>query len=103
MKEVDPELKVILEQPIIVEFINGEIKEAQISKNEPEWSVNLKKGLALLFQAKVDVATWLNEEAMNQVNNKINDIINKNYFILILYYCMNLGTDQTRILGAALS
>ena len=71
LKEVDPELKVILEQPIIVEFINGEIKEAQISKNEPEWSVNLKKGLALLFQAKVDVATWLNEEAMNQVNKKL--------------------------------
>jgi len=69
LKEVDPELKVILEQPIIVEFINGEIKEAQISKNEPEWSVNLKKGLALLFQAKVDVATWLNEEAMNQVHS----------------------------------
>ena len=78
MKEVDPELKLILAQPIILEFIGGEIREAQISKNEPEWSVNLKKGLALLFQAKIDVATWLNEEAMNQVLIKLIIII-KNY------------------------
>ena len=71
MNAVDPQLQVILSQPIIVEFVNGEILEAQISKTEPEWSVNLKKGLALLFQAKIDVATWLNEEAMNQVKIKL--------------------------------
>ena len=83
MNAVDPQLQVILSQPIIVEFVNGEILEAQISKTEPEWSVNLKKGLALLFQAKVDVATWLNEEAMNQVKIKLiifRQIIITNYY-----------------------
>ena len=45
----------------------GEIREAKISREEPEWSVNLKKALAVLFQAKFDVASWLSEEKQQEV------------------------------------
>nr|ADD73552.1 vitellogenin 2 [Paracyclopina nana] len=66
MAEVDEDLKRILEQPIVFELARGEIREAKISREEPEWSVNFKKALALLFQAKVDTSSWMGEE--NQIN-----------------------------------
>ncbi len=65
MQEVSAEYKQILEQPIIFELVEGEIREAKISKEEPEWAVNFKKALALLFQTKFDAASWQPEE--NQV------------------------------------
>ena len=61
MTEVDAELRSLLEQPIVVELVRGEIRQARISREEPEWSVNFKKALALLFQAKVDSSSWLAE------------------------------------------
>ena len=67
MAEVAPEIKAILEKPIIIEIIQGEIRNAKISGAEPEWSVNMKKALALLFQTKIDSASWLPTEE-NQVN-----------------------------------
>ena len=68
--QVSADIKAILEKPIIVEVVQGEIRQAQISKTEPEWSVNMKKALALLFQAKVDSASWL-PTADNQVNTYV--------------------------------
>lgn len=65
MSEVSSEYKQLLEQPIIFELVQGEIREAKISRDEPEWSVNFKKALALLFQTKFDAASWQPEE--NQV------------------------------------
>ena len=44
------------------------ILAAKISREEPEWSVNLKKALAVLFQAKFDVASWLSEEKQQEVS-----------------------------------
>ena len=61
MTEVDAELRSLLEQPIVVELVRGEIRQARISREEPEWSVNFKKALALLFQTKVDSSSWLAE------------------------------------------
>jgi len=66
MQEVSAEYKQILEQPIIFELVEGEIREAKISKEEPEWAVNFKKALALLFQTKFDAASWQPEE--NQIS-----------------------------------
>lgn len=74
MSEVDSDLRRILEQPIIFELVRGEIREAKISREEPEWSVNFKKALALLFQAKVDTSSWMGEE--NQINSN-----NENYWM----------------------
>ena len=58
MTEVDTEIRRLLEQPIVFELYNGEIRQAKISRQEPEWSVNFKKALALLFQTKVDSSAW---------------------------------------------
>ena len=60
-------MKAILEKPIIVDMVQGEIHQAKISRSEPEWSLNLKKALALLFQAKIDSSSWL-PSVDNQVN-----------------------------------
>ena len=58
MTEVDSEIRSLLEQPIVFELVRGEIRLAKISREEPEWSVNFKKALALLFQTKVDSSSW---------------------------------------------
>ena len=58
MTEVDSEIRSLLEQPIVFELVSGEIRLAKISREEPEWSVNFKKALALLFQTKVDSSSW---------------------------------------------
>jgi hypothetical protein len=65
MSEVDSDVRQLLEQPLIFEVVRGEIRAAKISRDEPEWSVNFKKALALLFQTKVDSASW--EVQDNQV------------------------------------
>lgn len=65
MSEVAPEFQRLLAQPIVVELVNGEIRQAQISREEPEWSINFKKALALLFQTKFDAAPWQPED--NQI------------------------------------
>merc|ERR1711899_261495 len=72
MAEVAPEIKAILEKPIIIEIIQGEIRNAKISGAEPEWSVNMKKALALLFQTKIDSASWLPTEE-NQIVTSYSD------------------------------
>ena len=63
--QADQQIQKILEQPIVFNLVQGEISQAKISKSEPQWSVNFKKALALLFQTKVDAASWKPEE--NQV------------------------------------
>ena len=49
-------------------MVNGEIKSAKVSKDEPVWSVNFKKALALQFQTKMDSSSpsW-EEQQQNQV------------------------------------
>lgn len=71
MSEVSSEFRQILEQPIIFELVQGEIREAKISRDEPEWAVNFKKALALLFQTKFDAAAW--EPERNQISSSFSD------------------------------
>jgi len=56
MMEVPEEFKRILSLPVIVELDGqtGEVSKVTISKREPEWSVNLKKGIVSLFQVKME-------------------------------------------------
>ena len=56
MLEVPTEFKKILSIPVVVELNKqtGEIAKIIISRNEPEWSVNFKKGIVSLFQVKID-------------------------------------------------
>ena len=70
MTPVEPAIKLILEQPIVVEMCHrhGEFREAKVSATEPMWSINLKKALAVLFQTKFDTASWLPE--VNQVGDQ---------------------------------
>ncbi len=69
MQEASQEYAQILSQPIEVELNQqGEIKQAKIVRSDPEWSVNLKKSLALLYQTKMDSSSWQTQD--NQVNAK---------------------------------
>ena len=53
-----------------VEFVmacNGAIREITVSKDEPEWSLNFKKALVVLFQSTVD--TYSIELEQNRVSS----------------------------------
>ena len=53
--QVPAEYAQILAKP--VEFViarDGAVREVTVSRNEPEWSINFKKALIVLFQTKVD-------------------------------------------------
>ena len=66
---------------------NGEIHSAKISKEEPVWSVNFKKALALQFQTKYDVSLSEEEENnMVKIENKYMAVCNKLFLGLI---CMS--------------
>merc|ERR1712029_665708 len=56
MVEVPAEFKKILAEPVVVELSGetGEVIKMVISKNEPEWSANFKKGIVSLFQVKME-------------------------------------------------
>jgi len=56
MVEVPAEFKKILASPVTVDLDaeTGEVVKMVISKNEPEWSVNFKKGIISLFQIKME-------------------------------------------------
>ena len=57
LMEVPEEFKKILALPVVVELDSrgtGEVAKVTISKREPEWSVNLKKGIISLFQIKME-------------------------------------------------
>jgi len=71
MTPVEPSVKLILEKPMVVELLHGEIREAKVAPGEPVWSVNLKKALAVLFQTKFDAASWLPE--VNQISTPYSD------------------------------
>ena len=61
--QVPAEQAQILAKP--VEFViacNGAVREVIVSRDEPEWSINFKKALVDLFQAKVDSYSWELEE-----------------------------------------
>ena len=61
--QVPAEHAQILAKPI--EFVircNGAVREVIVSKDEPEWSINFKKALVVLFQTKVDSYSWELEE-----------------------------------------
>jgi hypothetical protein len=57
-----------MEKPIMITLVNGEIKSAKISRDEPVWSVNFKKALALQFQTKMDVSSgnWRQQQQQQQ-------------------------------------
>merc|ERR1711962_1813636 len=56
MLEVPEEFKRILAMPVLVELggETGAIRAVKVSKSEPEWSVNYKKGIVSLFQVKME-------------------------------------------------
>ena len=56
MAEVPAEFKKILAKPVVVELdaLTGAVAKMVISRNEPEWSVNFKKGIVSLFQVKME-------------------------------------------------
>merc|ERR1712029_427920 len=61
MVEVPAEFKKILATPVVVELgVTGEVIKMVISKNEPEWSVNFKKGIVSLFQVKMETEVGSN-------------------------------------------
>merc|ERR1712168_166785 len=61
MVEVPAEFKKILAIPVVVELgVTGEVIKMVMSKNEPEWSVNFKKGIVSLFQVKVETGVGSN-------------------------------------------
>jgi len=71
VQEVSSEYRTYLEQPIMFTFTNGEITSAKFSKNEPVWSVNFKKALALQFQTKQSVGLAdLQNDLQNQVQEE---------------------------------
>jgi len=55
----------------MITLVNGEIKSAKISRDEPVWSVNFKKALALQFQTKMDVSSgnWRQQQQQQQPQN----------------------------------
>jgi len=62
MVEVPAEFKKILAIPVVVEISaeTGEVVKVVISKTEPEWSVNFKKGIVSLFQVKMETGVGSN-------------------------------------------
>ena len=71
MVEVPAEFKKILAIPVVVELgVTGEVVKMVISKNEPEWSVNFKKGIVSLFQVKVETGVGSNLVSYNILKMK---------------------------------
>ena len=71
----------ILASPIDVLIANdGGIARVTVSKSEPEWSINFKKGLLSLFQKKIDESFSM-ELVQNMVStiNHINQNFRKTY------------------------
>ena len=85
--QISGEFETILSKPILFAMTNGEIHSAKISKEEPVWSVNFKKALALQFQTKYDVSLSEEEENnMVKIENKYMAVCNKLFLRLI---CMS--------------
>ena len=71
--QVPSEQAQILAKPVaFVLDCNGAVREVTVSKDEPEWSINFKKALIVLFQAKVDSYSW--ELEQNRVNISFSNI-----------------------------
>ena len=71
----------ILAKP--VEFVvacDGAVRELTVSRDEPEWSLNFKKALVVLFQSTVD--TYSIELEQNRVSliSILKNLIGYNYF-----------------------
>ena len=66
MLEVLEEFKSILAMPVLVELDGetGAIRAVKVSKSEPEWSVNYKKGIVSLFQVKMESSLSSNMVSM---------------------------------------
>jgi len=63
LEVVPEEYKTILAKPVVIELTpSGEIGKVTVSKAEPEWSVNYKKGIVSLFQIKMDTSSIQLEE-----------------------------------------
>ena len=61
---VDSEYETFLQSPIQFNMVNGQITDIQVSGNEPEWSVNIKKALVSLMK----IRTPNNVEDLNTNN-----------------------------------
>ena len=57
--------KAFLESPVEIELEAGEVKKVILSSEEPEWSVNFKKGLVSVLKVKLPV-----ERAMSNMINR---------------------------------
>ena len=76
--QVSGDFLTTLSKPFVFSMTNGEIHSAKISRDEPMWSANFKKALALQFQTKIEVSSlnWRQQQT-NNVRHKIYININK--------------------------
>ena len=70
--QVSGDFLTTLSKPFVFSMTNGEIHSAKISRDEPMWSANFKKALALQFQTKIEVSSlkWRQQQT-NNVRHKI--------------------------------
>ena len=64
-EQVPSEFQTVLEYPVEFTMVNGEIRRMEVSKEEPEWSLNFKK--ALLSLVKIQTPTG----SIDRVNNHV--------------------------------
>ena len=86
------EHKQILAKPI--EFVvacDGAIRKVVVSKNEPEWSINFKKALLVLFQTKVD--TYNIQLEQNRVSLILCLITDYTLIFSLCFYVISFSTN----------
>ena len=72
----------ILAKP--VEFVvacDGAVRELTVSRDEPEWSLNFKKALVVLFQSTVDTYSIELEQNRVSLTLIIRNLIRFNFFL----------------------
>jgi len=64
-EQVPAEYQTVLEYPVEFTMVNGEVRTIEVSKHEPEWSLNFKKSLVSLL--KVQPPSESKDLSQNQV------------------------------------
>ena len=77
---------------------NGAVREVVVNKEEPEWSINFKKALIVLFQTKVDSYSWELEE--NRVSRyiEIKFVIAQMIVVTLITFSFQILTDIALII-----
>ena len=67
-QQVPSEFQTVLQYPVEFTMVNGEVRTIEVSKEEPEWSLNFKKALVSLL--KVQSPSGSIDLAQNQVRSQ---------------------------------